>query len=216
EHVSIPRFALSAASFCFALYLFTGLLGNPLSALSGFLPQNSVMKTAQKNNSEEKLATFSGQYLLCNITPKHSELGLSGPANLPSFFDLNEGLSCAKQQGKNVLLAFKGRTCSNCKKMDGEAFSDQRVQDLLLEKYVIIALYLDDKTELLASEWYTSAFDGKTKKTIGDTNKDYLITRYHVNAMPYFATLDSDGKMIGKPVGYVGTSEFLEFLLQKN
>jgi cell division protein FtsI (penicillin-binding protein 3) len=73
---------------------------------------------------------------------------------------------------------------------------------------------LDEKTALPASEWHTSTFDGKVKKTIGEKNKDYLITHYHVNAMPYFVTLDSDGNMLGNPVGYVGTGKFLEFLEQ--
>jgi thiol:disulfide interchange protein DsbD len=98
--------------------------------------------------------------------------------------------------------------------MDGEAFADSRVRQLLQERYVIVALYTDEKTELPASEQYASTLDGKLKKTLGQKNLDYLMTTYKVNAMPYFAALDSNGNQLGKPVGYVGTEKFLEFLEQ--
>jgi len=214
EQVSVPRFVLAVISFCLALYFFTGLMGNPLNSISGFLPEQKTATTAQAGAKQTALQPANAAAMLCNATPKHSELNLMGPAQLPSFFDLDEGLACAKQQGKNVLIAFKGHTCSNCKKMDGEAFADPRVLDLLSEKYVIVSLYLDEKTELPASERYTSTLDGKQKKTLGQKNLDYLMTTYKVNAMPYFVTLNSNGNQLGKPVGYVGTERFLEFLEQ--
>ncbi len=215
EHISVPRFVMAIVSFCLALYLFTGLLGNPLKSLAGFLPQHSVQQPRPDKAAEgAPTANFYSAQMLCNATPKYSELNLHGPANLPSFFDLNEALACAKQQGKLVLVDFKGHYCSNCKKMEGDAFADKRVLELLHQKYIIVSLYTDDKTELPAVEWYTSSFDGKQKKTLGQKNLDYLMSTYKVNALPYFVTLDGEGKLLGTPVGYTSADKFLAFLQQ--
>ncbi|MDR3329629.1 MAG: disulfide bond formation protein DsbD, partial [Prevotellaceae bacterium] len=66
-------------------------------------------------------------------------------------------------------------------------------------------------------EWYTSAFDGKQKKTLGQKNMDYLVTRYKTNAIPYFAILNSSGAPQGAPIGYTsGTDKFIEFLSEGN
>ncbi len=219
EHISVPRFLLAVISFCFALYLTTGLVGNPLNSLSGFLPQSSVIQATThvtKGDAPATTSTVDAAQMLCNTTPKYSELNLHGPAGLPSFFDLNEALACAKEQGKSVLVDFKGHYCSNCKKMEGSVFSDREVQHVLQEKYVIVTLYIDDKTELPMSEWYASPFDGKQKKTLGQKNLDYMMTTFKVNAIPYFATLNSDGQLLGNPVGYTaGADKFLEFLNTK-
>lgn len=214
QHVSVPRLALAVASLFLALYLFTGLLGNPLRSLSGFLPAQSVMAAARHNTAAPPAALPAADGL-CGATPKYSHLNLHGPANLPSFFDMDEALACAKKQGKRLLVDFKGHYCTNCKKMEGEVFADSRVQALLREKFVIAALYTDDKTPLDTSERYTSTFDGKVKKTIGQKNRDYQITAYKVNSQPYFVVLDSSGAPLGKPTGYVSDPDvFIAFLEQ--
>ncbi|MDR1341911.1 MAG: thioredoxin family protein [Prevotellaceae bacterium] len=218
RHVSVPRFALAVISFFLSLYLFTGLLGNPLRSLSGFLPAQSVAAALPAGAGK---ATAPPESLLptpalCSVTPKYSNLNLHGPANLPAFFDVDEALRCAKEQGKLLLVDFKGHSCTNCKKMEGEVFADSRVQSLLREKFVIAALYTDDKTPLDPSEWYTSTFDGKVKKTIGHKNRDYQITAYKVNSQPYFVILDGSGVQQGKPAGYISNPDtFIEFLRQK-
>jgi thiol:disulfide interchange protein DsbD len=210
--VSVPRFALAAASLCLALYLFTGLLGNPLRSFSGFFPAPDVA-AALPPASGESLAPASASPALCGATPKYSNLNLHGPANLPAFFDVEEAIACAREQGKLLLIDFKGHACTNCKKMEGEVFADSRVQALLKEKFVIAALYTDDKTPLAESERYTSTFDGKVKKTIGQKNRDYQITAYKVNSQPYFVVLNGNGTLQGKPAGYVSNPEkFIEFL----
>ncbi|MDR1417071.1 MAG: thioredoxin family protein [Prevotellaceae bacterium] len=216
-HVSVPRFALAVASFFLSLYLFTGLLGNPLRSFSGFLPAPSA-PTAWRGASDAAAtpASLLPAPELCSVTPKYSNLSLHGPANLPAFFDVDEALACAKQQGKLLLVDFKGHYCTNCKKMEGEVFADSRVQLLLREKFVIAALYIDDKTPLDQREWYTSTFDGKVKKTIGHKNRDYQITAYKVNSQPYFVILDGNGVQQGKPTGYLSNPDsFIEFLEQK-
>jgi thiol:disulfide interchange protein DsbD len=210
-HVSLPRFALAVASLCLALYLFTGLLGNPLRSFSGFLPAQSVAATLPQTGEATPAPT--AEPALCSATPKYSNLNLHGPANLPAFFDVEEALACAQAQGKLLLIDFKGHFCTSCKKMEGEVFANAEVQALLREKFVIAALYTDDKTPLAESEWYTSAFDGKVKKTIGQKNRDYQITTYKVNSQPYFVVLDANGVPQGKPVGYISNpKQFIEFL----
>jgi thiol:disulfide interchange protein DsbD len=216
ERIGVFRLLLAIISLCFALYLFTGLMGNPLSSLSGFLPQNRVEKVVQTGENSTTAVSANTAQMLCSASPKYGNLGLHAPANLPSFFDLEEALACAKQQDKLLFIAFKGHHCSNCKKMEGSVFSDKRVVQQLQEKYVIATLYIDDKTELPMSEWYTSNFDGKQKKTLGQKNLDYLMSAFKVNAIPYFTMLDSDGSLVGKPVGYVAKADsFLRFLQQK-
>ncbi|MDR3188164.1 MAG: thioredoxin fold domain-containing protein [Prevotellaceae bacterium] len=213
-HVSVPRFALAVASLCLALYLFTGLLGNPLSSFSGFFPAQRVAAALPPaGEATPAAAVGSAEMMLCGVAPKYSNLNLHGPANLPAFFDVEEALACAREQGKQVLVDFKGHFCTNCKKMEGEVFANGEVQTLLKEKFVIAALYTDDKTPLAESEWYTSTFDGKVKKTIGQKNRDYQVTAYKVNSQPYFVILNGSGVPQGKPVGYISNpKQFMAFL----
>ncbi|MGL4955907.1 MAG: cytochrome c biogenesis protein CcdA [Bacteroidales bacterium] len=217
QHITASNFILSLIAFAFALYLFTGFMNNQLHSLSGFLPEQSEVYSANTEpkaySSTESVDTNNA--LLCNKTPKYSNLNLHAPANLPAFFDLKEALACAKEQGKKVFVDFKGHFCANCKKMEGTVFADQEVQAQLLEKFVIVTLYTDDKTELPKEQWYTSSFDKKVKKTLGQQNLDYLISNFKVNAIPYFVVLNSEGKPQGSPIAYTNSSsEFLTFLQQ--
>jgi thiol:disulfide interchange protein DsbD len=215
RHVSVPRFALALASLCLSLYLFTGLLGNPLRSFSGFFPAQSVMEVLPAGGGKATAAPAVKlpAPALCGATPKYSNLNMHGPAGLPTFFDVDEAIACAKKQGKKLLVDFSGHYCTSCKKMEGEVFSSSKVQALLREKFVIATLYTDDKTPLPESEWYTSTFDGKVKKNIGQKNRDYQMATYKVNSQPYFVILDSSGLRQGKPVGYVSNPDaFIEFL----
>ncbi|MDR1225850.1 MAG: thioredoxin family protein [Prevotellaceae bacterium] len=217
ERVGFMRFSLAVAAFAFALYLVTGLLGNNLSAISGFLPApeltaNHTQKGGGPKAVDNAIAYATGA--LCEV-PKYSGTKMRGPAGVPAYFDLEEAIACAKKQSKQLLLDFKGYSCTNCKKMEGEVFAHSQVKQALQDRFVVVALYTDDKTPLPESEWYTSSFDGKVKKTLGQQNMDYLITSYKVNAMPYFAVLNSEGELQGKPVGYVSNpDQFLKFLEQ--
>jgi thiol:disulfide interchange protein DsbD len=128
-------------------------------------------------------------------------------APVPAFFNLNEAVAAAEAQNKPLLLYFKGHACANCKRMQGTVFADARVLQALRERYVVAALYTDDKTELPQGDWYTSAFDGKVKKTMGQQNLDYLITRYNINSIPFFAVYG------GATMGYTASAEeFLAFI----
>lgn len=91
--------------------------------------------------------------------------------------------------------------------------ADPAVLKILREDYIILALYVDDKTELPEDAWYTSEYDGKVKKTLGKQNADFQITRYQVNAQPYYCLLDTDGKDLVTPRAYdLDVSSFVQFL----
>ncbi len=121
-------------------------------------------------------------------------LGLNG------YFDYRQGLECAKEQGKPVLIDFKGHACANCKLMEAKVWSDPEVMRRLRDNFVIIALYADDRTMLPENEWVTSAIDGKIKKTIGKVNEDLEISKYKTNALPLYVITDHEGNSLNKPM----------------
>lgn len=193
-YIGVPRLMLALASFSFGLYLFTGFFGNELKGLSSIIPppgKETAINTppsvsAMPATSLEKTATA-----LCN-TPQYADF-LSLPHDLQGYFDYDEALACAREKGKPVLVDFVGHTCSNCKKMYAEVWSDPRVLKLLNEKFIIVALYTDDKTKLPEPEWITSTVDGKVKNTIGKKNQDLQIARFGSNALPLYALVDGNG-----------------------
>ena len=97
--------------------------------------------------------------------------------------------------------------------MESRVWSDKEVMRRLTDEYVIVALYVDDKTTLPEEEWVTSTYDGKIKKTIGKKNADIQVSRFNINAQPYYCLLDTDGQLLVPPMGYnLNVSEFVDFL----
>ena len=97
--------------------------------------------------------------------------------------------------------------------MEKNVWSDPEVLKRLKEDFVIVALYVDDRTELPESEWITSSFDGKVKKTIGAKNTTYQITNFGVNAQPYYVILGTDGQKISDPIAFEpNVNKYIEFL----
>jgi thioredoxin-related protein len=186
QTLQFPGLLVSVASFSFALILFTGLLGAELKGLSTLLPP-PVRSSFQTTSVAGKPAGT-----LCGV-PKYSTV-LDFPNGLQGYFDLDEALACARQQNKPVLVDFGGNTCSNCKKMYAEVWSDPRVAGLLSGKFILADLLTDDRTKLPENEWYTSKTDGKVIKTLGKKNQDLQIGRFNSNALPLYIILNSDGK----------------------
>jgi len=183
--LKFPGLLLSIASFSFALVLFTGLFGAELKGLSTLLPpplKTTAVTTSMPDNSSNSL---------CGI-PKYSDI-LDFPLGLQGYFTYDEALACARQQNKPVLIDFGGHTCSNCKKMYGEVWSDPRVMELLSTKFIIADLLTDDKTKLAENEWYKSP-NGKMIKTLGKMNQDLQIRQFSSNALPQYIIVDADGK----------------------
>lgn len=184
-HLGVPRFIMAVITFSFALYLFTGFLGNNLNSLSTILPPVKSSQSQVSVNSAENKSAY-----LCSV-PRYSDF-LELPHGLKGYFDYDEALTCAKEQKKPVLVDFVGHTCSNCKKMYAEVWSDPRVIQLLNEKFIVVALYTDDNTKLPEKEWISGS-DGKVKKTIGKKNQELQINRFKSNALPLYIVVDENG-----------------------
>jgi len=200
-HVTVPRLLLSIVSFTFVIYLFLGLFGYELKTIAPLLPPKSP-----NGIDLTRPAVYSGAPMAAEdqgeaCTPvKYAEL-FHMPFGLKGFYDLEEGLACANASGKHVLIDFKGHFCSNCKRMEASVWSDPEVLNTLRNDFVIVALYTDDRTKLPESEWFTSELDGRVKKTIGQQNIDFEITRFRTNTIPLYVIMDADGNVLGEPRG---------------
>ncbi len=188
--------------FCLSLSLYfaTGLFGNRLSYFAAYLPPTESTYIDISTFSRKPFFDDESSSSLSNV--KYSNI-LKLPHNLQGFFDYNQALDFAKKSNKPVLLDFTGHGCVNCRDIESRVWPDARVRDYLNNKYVLLSLYVDDKTELTASGWYTSKYDSKVKKTIGKQNADFQITRFNNNAQPFYVILDPfSEKIIYKPWGY--------------
>jgi thiol:disulfide interchange protein len=204
HHIGTFRLFLIIAVFSFVVYLIPGLFGSPLKGLSSFLPSASSTELnipgmiSENRSYSVSAAQQSTISLLCS-EPKHDDI-FDMPLGLKGYFDYKQGLACAKEQGKPVLLDFKGHACANCKLMEARVWSDPEVLRRLRENFVIIALYVDDRALLPENEWIVSALDGKQKKTIGKINEDLEISKFKTNALPLYVITDSDGNPLNQPM----------------
>ena len=221
KHVTVPRLLLAIVSFAFVVYLIPGMFGAPLKAISGYLPPQAThdFDLHQIIRDEIKLGTphqtASGQIIsneeICD-KPKFSEF-LHLPHGLEGYFDYEQGMACARKQNKPVFIDFTGHGCVNCREMEANVWSDPRVLERLKNNFVVIALYVDDKSTLPESEWITSTYDGKVKKTLGKKYADFQISRYGVNAQPYYVLLDGKEQKLVEPRAYdLNADHFVEFL----
>ncbi len=195
-----PRKILALISIVFAGYLGTGVAGNPLKKLSGYLPPLEDYTTATDK--------------ICG-TPKYAEF-LHLPLGLQGYFDYKEAVACAKQQGKPLFIDFTGHGCVNCREMERNVWADPAVLKRLKEDFVVVALYVDDRTLLPENEWYTSKTDGKVKKSIGKQNHDFQNTRFKALAQPFYVILDPNTEMeLAQPITYEPSIESYIDLLEE-
>lgn len=215
-HIGVPRLILAIITFSFVVYMIPGMWGAPLKALSGYLPPqtyqdfdlNTIIKqevAAVNTGGANKPAT------LCDA-PKYSEF-LKLPHELDGYFDYKQALACAKKQNKPLFIDFTGHGCVNCREMEANVWSNPEVLKRLRENYIVTALYVDDKTDLPESDWYTSTYDKKVKKSIGKQFADLQITRFNVNSQPYYVLLDTSGHLLTTPRAYdLNVDAFVKFL----
>ncbi len=147
------------------------------------------------------------------MTTPSTASSLHLPHGLKGYFDYDQALACARQQHKPLFIDFTGHGCTNCREMEAVVWSDPKVLDQLRNDYVVVALYVDDKTELPEEEWYTSTYDNKVKKTIGKQNADLQITNLNNNAQPFYVLVGEDEKVLAAPFGYrKDADKFAKFL----
>ncbi len=205
-HIGTFRFFLVIAVFSFTVYLVTGLFGAPLKGLSAMLPapgtsQYVAVSVPSVQNSQGQEFTFSPVFGSDQCSePRHADR-FTMPLGLKGYFEYEQGLACAREQGKPVLLDFKGHACANCKLMEAKVWSEPEVLRRLRDNFVIVSLYVDDRTQLPEEEWIKSAVDGKVKKTIGKINEDIEISKFSTNALPLYVITDHDGNPVNDPMG---------------
>ena len=182
QPVGVGRFFLALISLAFAVYMLPGLWGAPLKAVSAFAPP---MKTQDFNLAPEAEVK-------------------------PLFQDYDAGMDYARQAGKPVMIDFTGYGCVNCRKMEAAVWTDAQVAGIITDDYVLIQLYVDDKTPL--SE--TLLLDDGTKlRTIGDKWSYLQRHKFGANAQPFYVLLDNEGLPLTRSYAYdEDLQHYLRFL----
>ncbi len=205
--VSVLRLSIAMIVFVFTVYLIPGMWGAPLKALAGYLPPMYThdFNVLTATQSSEKPTAICDE-------PKYADF-LHLPHGLSGYYDYDQAIACARQQNKPLFIDFTGHGCTNCREMEANVWSDPKVLQRLREDYIVVALYVDDKTTLPESEWYTSSYDNKVKKTIGKQNADLQIAKLNNNAQPFYVLLGKDERVLVTPYGYnLSADKFAAFL----
>lgn len=207
ETIGVPRLALSIAVFSFVVYLIPGMWGAPLKALSGYLPpittQDFVLGAQGTANTVSMVSDQSSE----------NRYNLELPLELSGYFTLEDGMKAAQKEGKPIFVDVTGHGCVNCREMEARVWSDPRVLKILKEKYIIVALYNDDKQKLDQSDWVTDAQTGKVYKDLGRANSYIARTRWGVNAQPNYILLSPSGEQLVPARGYdLSVDGFIAFL----
>jgi thiol:disulfide interchange protein DsbD len=194
-YLGTARLIFAIITLTFTVYLIPGLWGAPLRIISGFPPPE-----------------FYKEWITHSGGSGGSHAG-SCPHNLNCFHDYEEGMAYAKQTGKPVMIDFTGWSCVNCRKMEDNVWSQPQILKILSDDYVLISLYVDDKTPLPEAQQYVSTFSGKKIKTTGNKWSDMQARIYESNSQPYYCLLDHQGKLLALPRGYTpDADEYKRFL----
>ncbi len=212
EKISVPRLLFAMVSLSFSLYMLPGLFGANLTLLSGIIPP----QTTNNFDLDDLIKQNAGNSPINNKTLKekikYAEF-LKMPLGIEGFFDYEQGLAYAKKVNKPVFLDFTGHGCANCRKMEENVWVNPRVLEMLKNDYVVISLYVDDKTELPENEHYKAKKDGEIKTTLGKKNFFIQIDKYQSIAQPYYCLLDTKGNLMVQSEGYnADVNNFSNFL----
>jgi thiol:disulfide interchange protein len=201
--VSVPRLFLAMVVLAFTVYMVPGLWGAPLKSIAAFLPpqdtQDFDLYTPTLAGGNNRAAMGGGDF---PPTIKYAEL-FHAPLGLHAFFDYEEGLAFAKKAHKPVMIDFTGHACVNCRKMEATIWPDKAVLPLIRDNYVLIQLYVDDKTSLPVGAQYTSSFSKRQVSNIGALNSDIQASRFNSNSQPDYVLLDDAGQLLVPPQGAV-------------
>jgi thiol:disulfide interchange protein len=201
--ISVGRLSLGLLVSAFTIYMIPGLFGAPLKLISAFPPPQAY--------SESPMGFFGSSSLSENGgLPEGAEIG---PHGLTVFTDYAEGLAYAKTVKKPIMLDFTGHACVNCRKMENNVWSDEKVLNVLKNDVVLISLYVDDKRELPKNEQYVSKETGNDIETIGDKWTEFIITKYKTNTQPFYVLIDLNEEKLNTPTSYTpNISEYYNWL----
>ena len=205
EHVSVGRLALVIIDFAFVVYMIPGMWGAPLKALSGYLPpletQDFVLGRYREAPAPAETAV-AGSHVLAM------------PHGLSAYDNLADGMAAAAASGKKIFVDITGHGCVNCREMEARVWSDPAVLQMLRDNFVMVALYVDDKTRLPEDEWVTTPA-GKVLKDVGRVNSNIAMEQFGVNSQPNYFILGPDGTRLAGPRAYdLDIAGFVEFLKQ--
>lgn len=170
----VTRFFIALCSFAFAVYMIPGLWGAPCKAVSAFAPPT--------NTQDFNLAKTE--------------------AIEPQYRDFEQGMAGAKQAGKPVMIDFTGFGCVNCRKMEAAVWTNDEVKRIITEDYVLIQLFVDDKTPLPEPIEVTENGQSRKLRTVGDKWSYLQRTMFGSNTQPFYVLLDNEGHPLNGAYSY--------------
>lgn len=200
QHLSVPRTILSVIVFAFVIYMVPGMWGAPLKSISAFLPPSATqdfdLSTGTFNIAPTGTSHTGKQKKYYDIFHERGT-----PKGFDPYYDYEEGLAAAKELAKPVLIDFTGWNCVNCRKMEANVWTDPQVAALLREEFVMVELFVDDRTKLSPEEQYVSEYSGKRIQTIGAKNSDFQASTFNSNSQPLYVIVDTEGNVLIPPSG---------------
>ncbi|MGL5957542.1 MAG: cytochrome c biogenesis protein CcdA [Phocaeicola sp.] len=182
--VSVPRFFMALLSLAFAIYMIPGLWGAPLKAVSAFAPPMST----------QDFNLYSNEV--------HAK-----------YDNYEQGMEAARLSGKPVMVDFTGYGCVNCRKMEASVWTDEKVSHLINEQYILITLYVDDKTPLPEHIKVLENGKERTLRTVGDRWSYLQRIKFGANAQPFYVLLDNEGKPLNQSYSFdVNVDNYVRFL----
>jgi thiol:disulfide interchange protein len=199
-YLSVPRTFIAIVVFSFVIYMIPGLWGAPLKVISGFLPPPATQDfdlsriTSSSNAAPEQNVSIKDK--------KYEDVFRRGKhAGLNEWYDYEQALQVSKELKKPVLIDFTGWNCPNCRKMENDVWSNAEVRKHMQNDFILLELYVDEKTDLPVAEQYNSDFSGKHITNIGAKNSDYEASKFGTNSQPFYVITDSNGKVLVPPQG---------------
>jgi len=207
-YLSVPRVFISIIVLSFVIYMIPGLWGAPLKSISAFLPppatQDFNLYNLQLNGVGNSKNSISSVDLKSIGSKKYEDIFKRGKVlDLEGWYDYDQALLVSKAVHKPLLLDFTGWNCVNCRQMENNVWSNPEVHQRLKNDFVMVELYIDDKTPLNANEQFISSFSGKKITTLGAKWSDLQASRFNSNSQPDYVILDSDGNLFTDKDGKV-------------
>ncbi len=199
DGISVGRLLMAITVTWFVIYLIPGMWGAPLKIISGFPPPAFYSESPNGvGNTAVSVTSTSNSHA---GIPKGADPGHC-PHNINCFHDYELGMDYAREVGLPVMLDFTGWACVNCRKMEEQVWSDPHVLEMLKGDFVLISLYVDEKTKLPEADQYVSPTTGKKIKTVGNKWSDMQIREYGTNAQPYYVVIDHNEKQLHEHAAY--------------
>lgn len=185
--IFVPRLFMAIVVLAFTVYLVPGMWGAPLKSVSAFLPPQETQDFDLYTAS--LIGGSSNAVNTADTVPHKYADKFQAPLKLNAYFDYKEGIEQAKKLNKPVLIDFTGHACVNCRKMEANVWPDQEVYKMISQDYVLIQLYVDDKSELAAADVVVTP-EGRKLNTIGKKWSDLQARKFQSNSQPFYVLLN--------------------------